>query len=283
MEIYEPVNDLKLNLPDLTNTETMEKKNIFSSLKLFGLTEYESKAYTTLVLKGSSKAGILARESKIPQSKIYEVLENLMSKHLVEMFSGRPKEFKAIPPKSAMESLMDEKEKEFSHLKAQASKISSILKPQDDQEILGGVWTHKGEKWNQFFNRLSEMLENADKYAYAITRDFSWTSKLNDAVAKVVKDKVDFRIMGMGQINDSNRARAKWYLDHGIPVKIFETSIHPRILVVDGKEVLIRLDHNPLKKEFSFHSIWSQDPSLVKVMDEYMKNLWKMSKPVKIK
>ena len=197
MQVYEQVNDLKFNLPNLSNTETMEKRNIFSGLKLFGLTDYESKAYTALVLSGPSKAGVLSHESKIPQSKIYEVLENLMSKHLVEMFSGRPKEFKAIPPKSALGSLLDEKEKEFSYLKAQASKISSILLPQVKEEVLDGVWTHKGEKWNQFFNRLSEMLENADKYAYAITRDFSWTSRLNSAISKVVKNKIDFRIMGI--------------------------------------------------------------------------------------
>lgn len=86
--------------------------------------------------------------------------------------------------------------------------------------------------------------------------------------------------MGMGKIDDANYYRAKWYDAHGIQLKIFKTEVHPRIVVVDGKEVLIRLDHDPLKKRFTFHSLWSEDPGLVKVMDEYMKNLWRMAETV---
>ena len=63
-------------------------------------------------------------------------------------------------------------------------------------------------------------------------------------------------------------------------IKVFKTEVHPRIVVVDGREVLIRVDHDPLKKKFTFHSLWSEDLSLVKVFDAYMKTLWRIAEPI---
>jgi len=261
----------------------MEKKEILEMLKKFGLNEYESKAYTTLILSGSCRAGELSNLSSIPQSKIYETLESLMDKNLVEMFDGRPKEFKAIAPEVALPSLLERVETKIQVLKKEVKEISAFLKPIHPQEkVAGGIWTIKGRKYIEFFNRLADMLDRSEKYAYAITRDFSRTRRLTDAVKECVRRGVDLKIMGMNGVTDKNYYRAKWYDVHGIKIRVFKTDVHPRILVADGKEIFIRLDHahDPLKKKFSFHSIWSEDPSLVKVIDSYMKNLWLISKPV---
>jgi sugar-specific transcriptional regulator TrmB len=249
----------------------MEKEEILETLKYFGLSEYESKVYIALVSLGPSKAGSISRESSVPQSKVYNILEDLIRKQLVEVFEGRPKEFKAITPKVIMKNFVKEKEDEFKSIRQRALTISSLLKPAiDDEDIIEGVWVQKGEKWSEVLNRLSEMLERCEKYAYDITRDFSCSTRFRDSVRGCMKRKVDLRIIAINQIDENNYSRAKWYFSNKIP----------RILVVDGKEVSIRLDHSPLQKKFTFHSIWSQDPSLVKVFDTYMKNLWQSSKKV---
>lgn len=166
-------------------------------------------------------------------------------------------------------------------LRERALSISTLLKPAiDDEDIIEGVWVQKGEKWIEVLNRLSEMFERCEKYAYDITRDFSYSARLRETIRGCIRRKVDLRVIGIGKIDDTNYSRAKWYYANKIPIRTFETSVHPRILVIDGKEVSIRLDHIPLKKRFTFHSIWTQDPSLVKVFDTYMKNLWQSSKTV---
>jgi sugar-specific transcriptional regulator TrmB len=261
----------------------MEKKEILEVLQKLGLGEYESKAYAALSVLGPTKAGELSREALIPQSKIYEVLANLTRKQLIEVLEGRPKEFKAVSSNLIIKSLVTEKEDEIKNLKEKALVISSLLKPEKPrEEIMTGVWVQKGEKFFEFFDKLSEMFDRAEKYVYAITRDFSYSHRLRDAVRGCMKKNIKLFIMGL-EINDSNYYKAKWYDSNGIPVKIFETKVHPRIAVVDGKEVTIRLDSDPLKKRFSFQSIWSEDPSLVAVFDSYMKNLWKNAKPVDFK
>lgn len=56
---------------------------IIDKLKLIGFTEYTSRAYIALVKLGEATAPEIARESNIPQSKIYGVLDDLYDKGFV--------------------------------------------------------------------------------------------------------------------------------------------------------------------------------------------------------
>ena len=259
----------------------MEKKEILELLKNFGLSEYEAKTYSSLLLSGPSKAGDLSFESGVPQSKIYEALEMLMERQMIEVFEGRPKEYKALPPEQAFRNLIDEREMEIQKLKGDSTNLTNVLKQNNqEKEILEGIWMVKGRKFNEFFDILSDMFTRAEKYAIAITKNFSYSSRLRESIKSCKRRKIDLKIIGLGPISQENYLRAKWYHVNGIPVRVFDTSVHPRILVIDGKEVNIRLDHEQMKKKFAFHSISSRDPSLVKVLDTYMKNLWQNSTPV---
>jgi len=63
---------------------TMSKTpQILDKLKLIGFTEYTSRAYLALVKLGEATAPDIARESNIPQSKIYGVLDDLYDKGFV--------------------------------------------------------------------------------------------------------------------------------------------------------------------------------------------------------
>jgi len=262
----------------------MEQEEILRILISCGLSEYESKVYSSLVFLGPSKAGIISRESKVPQSKIYEILDQLMNKQLVEVFDGRPKEFKAAEPEIALKNILEEKTKEIETLKSRVESMSDFLKPEKKDEVLGGVWTIKGEKFKEFFNKTSEMMGRSEKYVYAITRNFSRSASVAEAVRKCMRRGVKVRVLGIEAVNKKNYYKALWYKRQGIDLRLFETKVHPRIVVVDGKEILLRLDYSPQKRNrFRFNSLWSEDPSLVTVLDNYVKNMWKNAKPIKFK
>jgi hypothetical protein len=128
------------------------------------------------------------------------------------------------------------------------------------------------------------MFERAKEYIYAVTRDFSRPPRLAEVVKKSVRRGVKVKIVGMEAINNISYHRAKWYKRDGAEIKFFETKIHPRIALVDGKEILLRLDSDPKREtDFQFNSIWSQDPSLVKVIDVYVKNLWNTAKTIDLR
>lgn len=263
----------------------MEKSEIVETLKTFGLNEYESRVYSTLVFMGPARVGAISKKADVPQPKMYGILDRLSEKQLVEIVGGRPKEFKAIEPDVALKTLVDMRNKEVEELKAKIDVLKNFLKPIGIQkEVVDGVWTTKGTGSQDFINRLAKMYDKSENYAYLITRDFTQSSRIAEAVKNGVKRGIKFRTIAMKGIDEINFYRAKWFHSHGVEIRIFKTKVHPRIFIVDGKEVLIRLDKNPTKRSrFEFTSIWSADPSLAKVFDIYMKNLWNTSKPVNFK
>jgi sugar-specific transcriptional regulator TrmB len=261
----------------------MNVNEIIDTLREFGMNDYEARTYSTLVFLGPSKAGVVSRESKVPQSKIYDVLDALVGRQLVEVLEGRPKEFKAVDPGAALENLVRNEEKKVMELKEKTSNVKKVLKEINgsSESMIEGVWTLKGKKFADFFDKVAEMLDRSEKYAYGITRNFSKNYRLSQALVGCSKRGVKVRVISLDPVTEENYWNAKWYQSHGILLRYFATNFHPRIVVIDGKEIIMRLDKNPEKKEnFFFTAIWSAHSSLVKVIDTYMKNLWDNSQPI---
>jgi len=261
----------------------MKIEEIVETLRDFGLNDYEARTYSTLVFLGPSKAGKLSRESRVPQSKIYEVLDSLMAMQLVEVFDSRPKEYKAIDPGVALENLVRIEEKKVKILKAKATGVKTVLKKVNGngEETMEGIWTVKSRKYAEFFEKVSEALDRSESYVYAISRDFSKTARLSQALIGCLKRGVKVKVVAIEPVTQDNYWKAKWYQSHGIQLKFFETKMHPRIVVIDGREIVMRLDHDPIKKEnFLFTAMWSSNPSLVNVIDSYMKDLWAKAEPI---
>lgn len=256
-------------------------KRLIQTLKEFGLTEYEASAYIALNILGKGKASEISKKANIPQSKIYEVLESLARKELVEFIGGKPKEFKAIDFHLGLQTLLEKEERRIFELKKKIERLKNELKELKKEEIIEGVWTLKGKGLKQFIERLCDMFGRTSNYIYVITRDFTYTPKIGNAAKNAIKRGVEIKTIGMKEINEANYIGAKLFHEIGVKIRIFKTNVHPRIILSDGKEVLIRLDQKPTQKErFRFVSIHSYDKALVKVFETYLKNLWKIAKPV---
>jgi sugar-specific transcriptional regulator TrmB len=263
--------------------DIIKREEIFDAFKDFGLSEYETRVYNALIFLGPSKVGKISKASKVPQSKIYGVLEELVQKQLVEVFDGRPKEFKAVLPKLAFKNLLQKKEEDLKILKSRIDFITKALKPLErDEDFFEGIWVQKNEKNWEVLNRFSEMLNNCEKYAFDITRDFSLTQPLKESIRKCVRNGVKMMSISTIKFDKENFYRVKWFYDNGLKIKVFETENHPRVLIIDGKEAAIRLENNFSKKNFYFQFVWSRNKSLVKLFDNYAKTLWKVAKPLNL-
>ncbi|ADI31847.1 TrmB family transcriptional regulator [Staphylothermus hellenicus] len=75
---------------------------IFKYLEFIGIKGYEAKAYLTLLKYGEETAPKLATRAGIPLPRIYDVLETLSRKGLVEVKAGRPRIYRALPPSLAL-------------------------------------------------------------------------------------------------------------------------------------------------------------------------------------
>jgi sugar-specific transcriptional regulator TrmB len=74
------------------------RENIVSDLKDLGLSEYEARAYLALTTHGPLPASSVSSFSRIPQSKIYEVLKSLNTKSLADFWIGSS-QYRAVEPR----------------------------------------------------------------------------------------------------------------------------------------------------------------------------------------
>ncbi|MBD3255171.1 MAG: hypothetical protein GF383_08755 [Candidatus Lokiarchaeota archaeon] len=88
-------------------------EDLMEELKNFlndaNLTTYETNAFVALI--NSSKkfpptARDISRESEVPLGRIYDILEDLHSKGLVEIIDSRPKKYRAFPVNEALNNLI---------------------------------------------------------------------------------------------------------------------------------------------------------------------------------
>jgi len=78
---------------------------MIDKLKKLGLSEYEAKVYVALVGIGKATAREIHYASKVPRSRVYDVLSKLVFKGFVDVEDGEPKRFKAVEPRKVIEKL----------------------------------------------------------------------------------------------------------------------------------------------------------------------------------
>lgn len=247
----------------------MLKENLVRSLKEFGMSEYEAKAYLALTIHGPLPASSVSEKSKIPQSKIYDTLKSLVSKSLAEFWNGKPLRYKAIEPVLALKKIIEHKRIDVDKLNIKTNSLLNELKPFKGDEF--GLWASKGKR--AFLEKAAEMIERSKKLGFATTSRFSRYPILDKAYVKALKKGVDIKMIGTSELDEAKKARASWYANQGANVRILPMNIHSILGLVDDKEVCIRID-NSSEPDF----IWSNNPALINVFRIYFKELWARAK-----
>ena len=84
----------------------MEVKRL---LKELGLSNYETEAYLKVVELGIAEASVICNETKIPFGRVYQELNSLVAKGLIEVQNTRPKRYMARKPRLAFKTLLQQK------------------------------------------------------------------------------------------------------------------------------------------------------------------------------
>ncbi|WP_319508188.1 helix-turn-helix domain-containing protein [uncultured Methanolobus sp.] len=137
------------------------------ALRDLGLTKYEASAYATLLKEGITGAQDLSRRSDIPVGKIYEVLSNLNNMGLVEFQRSRPRKYKAVKPKIALNNLYNKKEEdtknELDNFKLKVAELETRFSdiPQPEHTELQFWSTLIGEE--DIIKNIKNMLDETEK------------------------------------------------------------------------------------------------------------------------
>src|SRR5512144_1989239 len=80
---------------------------LVESLKTLGLTEYEAKVYSALVLFDKTEVKQIYEYLDAPKPSVYQSLKTLMDKGLVQVISAKPAVYRAMPPAIAIEHMAE--------------------------------------------------------------------------------------------------------------------------------------------------------------------------------
>jgi len=221
-------------------------------LKKYGISEYESKAYATLVQLGSASVGEICRVAGIPQPRAYDTLANLESKGLVETQEGRPKIYRAVPPKVAFERL----EK---GLKAQTElAVEEFASRYGYERSLAELWTLKGE--TNIINKIEEMISSAEE-RLLIAVPTQVLERVKSVIEKASGRNVSIRLMVSQR---GNPEAAMPTMDESI--KLVRKDDIPAIMILaDGKEALLSSGCISNYKG-PWISVWTNEPSFVELV-----------------
>jgi len=235
-----------------------------------GLTEYETKAYLTLLERGVMTASEVSEFGGVPYSKVYETLNSLERKGWVEVERGRPSRYFPKAPSEALEAARLQLEGMITGWKRV---VMGELQPlYEKRELLEkpDIWILRGEF--SIMAKLQEMLDIVK-------------SELLVAVPPFAKTFVDASVSTLAQVRNSGvnvkvMVAGKWDQDKlNLLGARQRDNLFGGGVIVDGKEALLFLGEADTKRSYSgLLVIWSNHIGLVKFAREYFQLLWDTAK-----
>ncbi len=235
-----------------------------------GLTEYEARAYFSLLGKGVMTASQVSEEANIPYSKIYETLNALGRKGWTETDEGRPSKYYAKSPSEALGAV---KLKLGDRMKSWEQSILSELQPlYEKREIREkpDIWILRGEF--SILAKLQEMLSKArnELLIAAPLLAKSLSEELGPLVMRLQSTNVKILLLFSKEVKEWEMKELANIAEVRVRDKMFGGGA-----IIDSKEVMLFLG-----EERSTLVIWSDHMGLVKFAKDYFEYLWNSSETV---
>jgi sugar-specific transcriptional regulator TrmB len=262
-----------------------EFTELINALKELGLTEYEAKIYITLTRLNSGNVSEITRESDVPRPKIYETLNELEKKDLVEVQYGKPRRYRPTPPEVAVDKLA-QKYHNARDLAVMGLKNLEKIETERPEEI---IWTLRGGE--QIINRMQTMLSRANSeviMGFPVTDIPSFTEPISTLCSKRIRIRLTFRTEDLPQLTALP-------LDPYLQIRLITLSrpddkdslpfTHPdrhiiphgsRIVVIDESEILFTF----LGVHESEMGIWAKSPGLVYIFRFFFERFWNLATPL---
>lgn len=264
------------------------QKALIEDLVGLGLNQYEAKAYLALLERESLAAGEVAKISKIPRARSYDVLDTLVEKGLASLKPGRFKKYCAGDVETFKNRLKVDSEREYHEKLDRVEKTALAL----EQKIeLAYPSTDRGSDPLQYIEIIREpamaarrFLEISGKVEFEalhlvkgpFTGEKEELSKQMDLQCRRAKGK-HVRARALYEIRDE---RDEWLYDF-IEIAATKGDEDARILtslplkgaVIDERTIIMAL-LDPIKRRVSFTTLVIEHPDLARVLKITFDALW---------
>lgn len=253
---------------------------LLTELTDLGLTQYEAKAYLTLLGRDRYTAGELARSSGIPRQRIYDVLGSLTERGLVRTLPGQVVRYAAVDPSAAVNRLMAGHRAEFERLERMTSRLVDSLvpvwssgraetDPLDFVEVIRDPDALR-ERFAELQNEASKQLLTLSKLPYLVVDNPVGLR----AARRISRAGGDVRCIYEYPMLDEPAylATTERFIEAGERVRLADV-VPMRLCVADGTRVLMSL-RDPVAGGTSTTNVLIDHPALAQCLIYAFETIW---------
>ena len=153
-------------------------------LQELGLKEYESETFVALTQIPNGTAREVSDISQVPRTRVYDAVEALERKGLVEVQHGTPKEFRAVAIDEAVSTLRTEYESRTASLRSTLEDIRPI-ETETETDRSQSVWSLSGRA--AITSRLVQLIRNCERELLLfVGHESCFTEPVEDALRDAV-------------------------------------------------------------------------------------------------
>jgi sugar-specific transcriptional regulator TrmB len=266
---------------------TLKSEDV-EALTCLGLTVLQAKVYLALTSSGKATIKTISKTANVARQDIYRLVAELQELGIVEKIIAAPNEFRAIPLRDGTNILLKRKQKENSDAHKKALKLIQRHKDENTN-------AQPEEEKPQFIMipekkaltlRLKEPIETAQE---SIDSTCSWKKFPNElgilaeAVEKALRRGVKIRfVIEKPEHTNSLPKTAQVFMKN--PYFKLRTIPYPPtgiLCIIDKKEVLLAT--STAGSTVGSPALWTSNPSLLAIVQEYFEQMWLTSKTEKYK
>lgn len=252
----------------------------WNSLKTMGLTDYEATTYLALTSMISGTATEISMASKVPRSRVYDILKNMARKGFVEIERGRPLKYNVVPPaevfyRNKQKLIEDLEEAELDLTSTYESQISKLPAP---------IWLIHGpekiiRKEMEIITRAKENINIRAGFMFKEEAE-NLKEKINQAARRGVKTKI--MAAPFTVIDDKKIHLSKELKGIKAEVRIYQIPF-VKMIVRDGTEMMLIFSKfsGEEKKAVAQSAIgvWNQYPEIAQNYANVFENMWEGDMP----
>lgn len=233
-------------------------ERLIQVLRKFNYTESEAKVYVSLLQSGPQTGYEVSKLSNVPRSKVYNVLESLISRGVIATTPGaKTILYRAEPIQRIADLQRTSVEQEIGELQEEAKNLSV---PRDDEQ----VWKLSG--YRSTLEKCKEMIAHAERELLIQI----WTEELPELEPLLLEkqDQVKLLVILYDREEKYNTRVTKIY-KHGFEKdRIEETGFRWITIAADHKEML----HATVRNASTSEAIYTCNASMVYFAEEYVRH-----------
>jgi sugar-specific transcriptional regulator TrmB len=217
-----------------------------------GFTGYEAKAYVSLLQQYPATRYELSKNSGVPRSAIYDVINRLESYGAVSVISTQPEKYVPLPPEQFLRMLEQRFSQKIEVFRKSLSEIKIKMEPEQ-------LWNLSG--YQNLVSKAREMIQNAQESIYLS----AWCTEVLE-LEKYLKEaesrKVKVVIFSFTQIPEIG-FNYSYQMSENELEKVWD---HKIVLVRDHEELLMGEVNKVVEKRVA----WTLNKAIVQIAENYI-------------